>query len=479
VTLWRSASLATRLALMAAAGVAAAVAAFGVAGYLLIKDGAFDNLDRSLAVTADAVAIEAEGGDLGVRDFEAPPTARSVVRPRTTTPDAPVATFVQLLEAGRPLGPARVAGTASVAPPLPALPVGPPRTATIRGERFRVLVRAISPSSDGRPRSVAVARPVADVEATLDEAAVRLAVGGAAASLLALAVALLATRRGLRRLVRVQAAAERVAASEDLSVRIPQGRPDEVGRLAAAVNRMLARLETAQSRLSGALEEQRRFAADASHELRTPLTALRGDIDLLRRHPLPDGEREEVLAEMATAVDRMGRLVEGLLALARAEAAGGPRRRVVDIGELLAELARPGECPAPPAARPLPVAGDPDALHGLFRNLLENARRHGRRVQVSARAEGDAAVVEVSDDGPGVAPADRERIFDRFYRAPELRSTPGSGLGLAIARMAAERTGGSVRLLDSEVGARFEVRLPLAAGATAGAAGAAAPAAPC
>ena len=120
----------------------------------------------------------------------------------------------------------------------------------------------------------------------------------------------------------MQPAAETVAASQDLSVRIPEGRPDEVGRLARSVNQMLERLEDAQGRLTSTLDEQRRFAADASHELRTPLTALKGDIDLLARYDVPEEEREVVLAEMRASVERMGRMVEGLLALARAEATG-------------------------------------------------------------------------------------------------------------------------------------------------------------
>lgn len=441
--------------------MAVAVAAFAVAGYWLIKDGAYDSLDRSLRETASQQAV---ASDLGDPDFIAPPTAQgsSRVRPRATTPAAPAATVVQHVEAGRPLGPAKIAGTTSTAPPLPVLPEGGPRTVAIRGERYRALVVPAPPSPDGRERQVIVARPVEDVQATLDEAATRLGLGAAAAAVLALLVALVAARRGLRPLVRARAAAERVAASEDLSVRIDEGRPDEVGGLASAMNRMLARLQSAQSRLSDALEEQRRFAADASHELRTPLTALRGDIELLRRRDLPDGERSEILDEMAVAAHRMGRIVEDLLVLARTEGAGRGLRGPVDLRPLLADLARREEASGLPSNGGLVVSADPDAIRALFRNLLDNARRHGRHVAVAARVDDGHAVVEVVDDGPGIAPEDRERIFDRFYRAPGLRNTPGTGLGLAIARMAAEQAGGTVRLLDSERGARFEVRLPLA-----------------
>lgn len=453
--------LSTRLALIAAAGVALSVAAFAVAGYWLIKDGAYDSLDRSLRETASQ---EASATDIGKPDFSAPPTAGGTDRaqPRSTAPAGPAATVIQRVEGGRPLGAAKVAGTLSTAPALPVLPEGGPRTVTIRGERYRVLVVEAPPSPDDRERQIIVARPVEDVQATLDRAATRLGLGAAAAAVLSLVVAMFAARRGLRPLVRVRAAAERVAASEDLSVRIDVGRPDEVGGLASAMNRMLTRLESANARLSDALDEQRRFAADASHELRTPLTALRGDIELLRRRELPDAERTEVLDEMAVAAQRMGRMVEDLLVLARAEGGAPGLRRSVDLPHILGTLATREEAAGLPTNGGLVVSADPDAIIALFRNLIDNARRHGNHVSVAARAEGAHAVVEVADDGPGIAPEDRERVFDRFYRAPRLRNTPGTGLGLAIARVAAEEAGGTIRLLDSEVGARFEVRLPLA-----------------
>jgi signal transduction histidine kinase len=452
--------LSTRLALISAAGVALAVAAFAVAGFWLIKDGAYGTLDRSLRETA---GLESASTDIGERDFSAPPTTsgRGGPEPRATVPIGPAATLIQRVEDGRPVGDAKVAGTSSTARALDARPVGGPRTETIRGERFRVLVVEAPSSPDGLPRHIIVARSVEDVQATLDQAATRLGIGAVAAAILALLVAGFAARRGLRPLVRVRAAAERVAASEDLSVRIDVERLDEVGGLAAAMNHMLTRLEGSNARLSGALDEQRRFAADASHELRTPLTALRGDIELLRRRELPESERVEVLDEMAVAAQRMGRTVEDLLILARAE--GGPRApRDVDVPALLTTLATRDEAASLPTGGRLVVSADPEAMTALFRNLIDNARRHGDHVEVAAHADNGQVVVEVVDDGPGVAPDDRERVFDRFYRAPNLRNTPGTGLGLAIARVAAEEAGGSIRLLDSERGARFEVRLPIA-----------------
>jgi signal transduction histidine kinase len=435
--------LQTRIALAAALAVLVAVGLFAVGAYVLISERAYDRLDRSLEQTADRVAGELTAPDIGGRDFTAPPTPNGTVRPTPSAPTDADGTRVQL-------------------DPLGRTPPSGPRTVTLDGERYRLLVRALPPGADGGKRSVAVARPLTDVEQTLDEVVLALVIAAAIAALLTIALAILIGRGALRPLVHARRAAEGVAASQDPSLRVPEGRADEVGALSRAINRMLGRLEDAQGRLRTTLDEQRRFAADASHEMRTPLTALRGDIETLRHHDLPVGERDAALADMGASVERMDRLVHGLLGLARVDGDGAEPERV-DLGEMVGEIATPDECPAP--ATGLVVVGDPAALRGMLVNLIENGRNHGGgAVRVDLRAEGGDAVVAIEDDGPGIAEADRERIFDRFYRAAERRAQRGAGLGLPIARAAAERWGGSVRLLPSSRGAVFEVRLPLAPG---------------
>ena len=432
--------LQTRIALSAAAAVLAAVALFGAGAYYLISERAYDRLDSSLGDTADRVAAELAGPDVGGRDFAEPPTPGEPAQPTPSAGADPAGTRVQL-------------------DPLGKTPPSGPRTVTLQGERYRLLVRALPTGSDGSRRTVAVARPLTDVEQTLDEVALGLVVAALAAALLATVLALLIVRRALRPLTRTQQAAESVAASQDPSVRVPEGRPDEVGLLSRAINRMLGRLEDAQGRLRTTLSEQRRFAADASHEMRTPLTALRGDIETMRAHELPPAEREVALSDMAASVDRMDRLVQGLLGLARVD---GDDREVerVDVSEMIGEIATRDEIAE--VAPDVVVSADRAALRGMLVNLIDNGRNHGGRVSVALRAEPSEAVLEVSDDGPGVPDADRERIFDRFYRAPERRGAPGAGLGLPIARATAERWGGSLRLVPSPSGARFEVRLPRA-----------------
>jgi len=433
-------SLQARIALSAAAAVLAAVALFAVGAYLLISERAYDRLDRSLGETADRVAEELATPDLGGRDFAEPPTPSAPARPAPESDPEPAGTRVEVDPSGQmdPSG---------------------PRTVTLDGERYRLLVRALAPSSDGGRRTVAVARPLTDVEETLDEVALGLATAALVAALIATGLALVVVRPALRPLGQARRAAESVADSQDPSLRVPEGRADEVGGLARAMNRMLGRLEDAQGRLRATLREQRRFAADASHEMRTPITALRGDIDTLRRHDVPPDERTEMLADMAASVERLDRLVEGLLGLARVDGEAGEAERV-DLGEMLAEIATAEECEAVDPG--VVVTGDRAALRGMLMNLIDNARTHGGRVRVAVAARDGSAVVRVDDDGPGIAAADRDRVFDRFYRARDRRGTPGAGLGLPIARATAERWGGSLSLVPSPRGASFEVRLPLA-----------------
>jgi len=240
--------------------------------------------------------------------------------------------------------------------------------------------------------------------------------------------------------------------------------PSEVMPLIVAFNALLGRL-------AQAFDAQRAFVADAAHELRTPLTALKLQIGLLRS-AADAAERDDAIARLQDGIERARHLVEQLLALARAEPAAAATHRGVDLVEVARAavadsqplaLARHGriELDAPPS---LPLRGDADALRSLLRNLIDNAVHHGGtppRVQVSATIDGDTAVIDVDDGGPGIPPAERGRVFDRFHRREPGRGT-GSGLGLAIVRAIAGQHGGQVALLDSPLGGlRARVRLPL------------------
>ena len=242
--------------------------------------------------------------------------------------------------------------------------------------------------------------------------------------------------------------------------------PSELEPLVAELNRLLARLLD-----SFAL--QRDFIADAAHELRSPLTALRLQFQLLTRAPDADAAAHAAQS-LGAAIERAIHLAEQLLTLARSdphEAHGALES--VDLGTVAGTAIADSHVLA--AARgielsldsrdPVPVRADPDALRILVRNLLDNAIRYtptGGGVEVRCGSSADGAVLEVLDDGPGIAPAERERVFDRFYRRAALQES-GTGLGLAIVKAIAERHGARIRLSEAPSGGlHVRVRFPQA-----------------
>ena len=242
--------------------------------------------------------------------------------------------------------------------------------------------------------------------------------------------------------------------------------PAEIAPLVRALNELLARL--AQT-----LDRQRQFIADAAHELRTPLTAVRLQAGLARS-AADAGTRVEAIRDLGAGLERATHLVEQLLAMARLDA--NPAAGRIEPVDLLA-LAKTaiGEQAAIADARNLDlgllpsdsvtVSGDPAELRALLDNLVDNALRYtpgGGRVDVGVHRAGTEAVLAVRDTGPGISPAERERVFDRFYRGADARA-PGSGLGLAIVKRIADRHGARLRLNSPEdgPGLRIAVHFPL------------------
>ena len=247
------------------------------------------------------------------------------------------------------------------------------------------------------------------------------------------------------------------------------GIPTEVEPLVSSFNALL-------SRLAGAFEAQRAFVADAAHELRSPLTALKLQLGLLR-DAKGDEQREAALQRLRSGVDRASRLVEQLLALARAEPDAPTNEHAVDLAELARQVIADTASIAAGrrasvslhAPQRLAVHGDTQALHSLLRNLVDNALLHAGatpRVEVRVDAEGGSPRLCVGDDGPGIPVDERERVFDRFRRR-EGGAAEGSGLGLAIVRAVARRHHAEVTLTDSPLGGlRVEVRFATRPAAT-------------
>jgi signal transduction histidine kinase len=283
-------------------------------------------------------------------------------------------------------------------------------------------------------------------------------------------VSWLVTGRALRPLVALTATADEIGRTGDLSRRLPPTRAkDEVGSLTASFNGMLDRLAGAQQRQADALAAQRRFVADASHELRTPLTSIRTNAGFLQDHPDADAaDRTAALDDLAAEADRMTRLVDGLLLLARADAGAPLERRPVDVAGIAIEVARRARRPdretRAETAGAVVVDGDLDALTRLVWILVDNALRHGGgAVTIRVDHDGTRASLAVRDEGPGFPPGSTERVFERFYRADAARSGQGAGLGLSIARTIAEAHGGIIRAANApEGGAVVTVELPAA-----------------
>jgi signal transduction histidine kinase len=241
---------------------------------------------------------------------------------------------------------------------------------------------------------------------------------------------------------------------------VPESR-DEIHRLAVTLNGMLHRLEAARTR-------QRAFVADAAHELRSPLTNMRTELEVAQRLP-GTTDWPQMATDLLTDVDRLSRLVDDLLLLARADDGAGRapagRFEEVELGQFLADVAAryPGVTYLRPAA-PITLQADPDGLARVVGNLLDNAERHKTsQVRLAVEPDGSYHRVTVLDDGPGIPPIDRERVFDRFTRLDDARARDagGSGLGLAIVRELVRRQRGTVTLSDAGPGLRVDVRLPV------------------
>ncbi len=329
-------------------------------------------------------------------------------------------------------------------------------SSVIKGEEAHESGGTGSGAGDGEGSSIS---PIADAQSDMEKTFL---LAGAAALLAALLAGYLVAARAAAPLRRYAATAARIDAGElTPRLQVDPASPTELRTLAITFNHMLDRLDRA-------FAQQREFVSDASHELRSPLTAIRGQIEVLARAEEPSAEETRRVERLTIAeLARVERLVEDMLSLARLDEGMRPAVRPVAIAPFLRELveaAVPGvEVGELPAGH---VLADPDLISQVLRNLIENARRHageGGRVLVSASAAGGRLAVSVDDDGPGIDPAQRERIFDRFHRSDRSRhrAAGGSGLGLAIARSIVSAHGGRIWAGEGPLGgARVSFELP-------------------
>jgi two-component system, OmpR family, sensor kinase len=377
--------------------------------------------------------------------------------------------FRVVTSSGQPLDP-----TLPTSPDLgpPTLPdevrsVGPYEVATAR-----------IPTTDvGFPETfVQYARNQDDVQTTIDRLWLFLAAGVLVGTALAYLAGVAVAVRAMRPISSLTAAAKEIASTRDPSRRMPSlTTDDEVAELARTLEEMLRSLDQARSETEQAMQRQREFVADASHELRTPLTSILANLELLQgsvEQVGPEEDRAAVTSALRSS-HRMRRLVADLLLLARADAGRTGTRRECDLADVvagaLAEV-RPvaGDHDLTiDADGPVAVEGNPDELHRMVLNLLENAVRHtpdGTEINVSVARENGQARLEVDDDGPGIPAGMENQVFARFVRGAgpaDRAGGDGTGLGLAIVEAVATSHGGSAEAGASpRGGARFTVRLP-------------------
>lgn len=288
-----------------------------------------------------------------------------------------------------------------------------------------------------------------------------------AAGALALATVLVlqGTRTALRPLFAVIETATRIAHG-DTKLRLGPSRTDtELGRLAASFDQMVDALNAAIEEARASDAATRRFLADASHELRTPVAALQASIETLLREQPERPDRDRLEAAVARDSERLGRLVNDLLGLARLEA--HPTRELVDLAAIARPLIEDAHARAPHAAITLDadgdttLRGDPDAIERVLRNLIDNALtaiQPTGRIDVQLRQRNGYTEALVTDNGPGVPEHEHQRIFERFVRLDHTK--PGHGLGLAIARRIAQQHNGDLTCDPKPSGASFTLRLP-------------------
>lgn len=457
-------TLRTRIAVIAAVAVGVAVLMVAVGVYGLTARQLRAEVDEDLDAAAALAA-----------DVDAPPADR-LARLRQLAERAGGGGLVDRLGPGgrrdRFVGPLGVGivqlvtADGSVRPggPLP-LPVdddiralaadgGDPVRDTVRVEDVTLRMLSVTLGEQG---ALQVALPIDEAERALQALRRQLLLVGLLGSLLAAGLGAVVADGAVRPVRRLTTAAEQVRRTQDLDTRIPGEGPDEVGRLTTSFNEMLASLAAARS-------AQRQLVADASHELRTPLTSLRTNIEVLQlKGRLSPDQRAALLRDVTAQLEELGRLVDGVVELARGATPARAPTPVV-LGDVVADVVERALIFRPHLDVDLTVdesvvMAERDRLERAVTNLVDNAVKHGGGSEVVVTvADG---VLTVRDHGPGIAEEDLPHVFERFWRAPASRSRPGSGLGLSIVAQVAEAHGGRVRAANHpDGGAVVTLTLP-------------------
>jgi two-component system, OmpR family, sensor histidine kinase MprB len=428
-----------RVILATSAALVAVVVLLSLFAYELVKHELYARTDATLTARVAELKPTAVAGPQAFRSVVAAPGELVQTLSATGSTTRPPYQLTVLPTGTRERNVAAGAGSVT-------------ETIQVGYRRMRLVTSHISPG-----QALQVARPLADDDATLRH----LRYGFAIVAVCALAIAILLgswiAEKALAPIRRLTGAAEDVARTRDLSVRIDVDGTDEVARLGAAFNEMLVALDRS-------LTAQRRLVADASHEFRTPLTSIRANAELLERGRVKHSEQDDVARAVVDQVDELDGLVTDLIELAL-DGEAATRFEDVRLDELVAVEVERMRIHARGihfelSSKPCTVRGDPQRLGRAIANVLGNAVKWSPEGGTVDVAVSDGSVV-VRDHGPGIDEADLPLVFERFYRAPTARGKPGSGLGLAIVRHVADAHGGSATAANApDGGAVLTLRLP-------------------
>ena len=431
-----------RVTLAAAAAVAIAVAAASAVVYIAVRHQLRGEIDDSLVTRSRDFAEHPTSPDFGPGFVPLGPR-RAVGSPSTYQQVINAEGEGEYFQLPGLAQAERLAGTGG----RPFFAEGYIADASGNDVHVRVYTQQIGPGL-----AVQTFRPLDEVDHALHRVGLYMLFIGIGGVAIAGALGLLVGQAALRPVGQLTDVAEEVAATRDLSRRIETESHDELGRLASAFNAMLAALDTS-------VRAQRQLVADASHELRTPLASLRTNIEVLAGgKPLPEEERQKLLADVIGQVEELSTLVGDLVEIDRVQT-----EEVDDVrlDELVSGAVGRARVRSPRVAfraslEESVVRGARAQLDRAVSNLLDNAAKWSDSVDVSVAG----AEVTVRDHGPGIAAKDLPHVFDRFYRADDARHLPGSGLGLAIVRQVAQAHGGEATAENApDGGAVFHLRL--------------------
>ena len=442
-----------RLTLPFALAMAVVLAAMGFFVYVRVGRALLTSIDQNLRAQAGESAGHLEHGrSLLDRDAASGVTAAQLVAPDGRVLESVPAKLPSLSSAATRAG---VRDGKSVW-----------WSTKIRGRRDEWRLLAVPARAKGSGAVLVVAQTLAPREDALHRLARELVLGGPAALALAILAGYLLAAAALRPVEAMRRRAAAITATTPgTRLPVPSGR-DEISKLAETLNDMLKRLEAA-------FEHERRFVADASHELRTPLALLRTELELALRRPRSHGELEQALRSAAEETERLTRLAEELLLIARSDQGELPvRRERLSALAVLEEVASRYQRHARERGRSIavaketdaPVEADPARLEQALGNLIDNALAYGNGVvELFVHPNGDGIELHVVDAGPGFPAEFVARAFDRFSRADEARSPGGAGLGLAIVELIARAHGGRAAVANRDGhGADAWITLPRA-----------------